>query len=298
MAYQNGFVVSIIHNGKPLREMNESGQRVVKIPFGSEYVIRVKNNHQSERAMVELDVDGTDILFGKRIIVPANRSVDIERFVDSHSTGKKLKFVSIEEGARTGEIQDPTSPNNGLIKVKFFKEIKKPSILRSTKDVSPFLDTWYSRNANDVRGDISITFATNIGGTASEAYHSQTFNSVQKEQNSMFCSASLNGLDGFPATTCCAQGATVEGGNSNQAFQESSGFDVDPYPTQICIWLRGNTNIAGKAVWEFVFESGCFYLIVNGTKNRVQHQTFHGTSFTCQLESGATISGDAYKIRT
>jgi len=291
MAYQNGFVVSVILNGKPLREVNENGQRVVKIPFGAEYVIRVKNNHQLERAMVELDVDGTDILFGKRLIVPANRSVDIERFVDSHSSGKKLKFVSIEEGARTGEIQDPSNPDNGLIKVKFFKEIPRPSITVRTKEIqSPFPDTWYTRNAGD-----RITFTSNAGGTASGVYRSQTtLDTTQKLESSMFYSANL---DSF-ATQCCAKGATVEGSSSSQTFQESSGFDVDPYPTQICIWLRGNTNTAGKTVWEFVFENGCFFLVVNGTKNRVQHQTFNGTSFSCKLESGATISGDAYTVRT
>jgi len=125
MAYQQGVVASIFINNKPVREFNFKGQRTCKIPFGSEYQIFIKNR-TSSRGYVSIDIDGTDVLGFKQLVMKPHDEIMLERFVDDLDRGKKFRFISLEEGMRTGEIQDPTNEDNGLITVTFYKEIIEP----------------------------------------------------------------------------------------------------------------------------------------------------------------------------
>jgi len=98
MGYSNGFVASIILKNKPLREFKYGGKRTVKVPFGSEYIIRLKNKSK-EPALVDVSIDGTDVLNGAELVLKAGETMDLERFVDDNSKGKKFKYISLEEGA-------------------------------------------------------------------------------------------------------------------------------------------------------------------------------------------------------
>ena len=75
MAYHNDFVLAVIYKGKVLRETNGT----VYLPYGSEYIIRLKNKH-SRTAVADVSIDGTSISQGG-FIVPAHSSIDLERFV-------------------------------------------------------------------------------------------------------------------------------------------------------------------------------------------------------------------------
>ena len=120
MGYSKGFIASIIIKGKPQREFKYGDKRTVKVPFGSEYILRLKNKSK-DPAIVEVTIDGTDVLNGSDLVLEAGQTIDLERFVDDLDTGKKFKFISLEEGASSGEIDDPYREENGLIKVKFYK---------------------------------------------------------------------------------------------------------------------------------------------------------------------------------
>ena len=64
-----GYVVVLLHQGKPVREFAEGSQKVCRIPFDSEYTIRIKNKTW-RRALVSISIDGTDVLSGgKRLIL-------------------------------------------------------------------------------------------------------------------------------------------------------------------------------------------------------------------------------------
>ena len=75
MMYAHKFAVAIKNNGKVLRERGDS----VALPFGSEYSIFLKNMN-SVRALVRIEIDGTDVTGGHQLIVPANGTLDLERF--------------------------------------------------------------------------------------------------------------------------------------------------------------------------------------------------------------------------
>lgn len=219
MAYQEGFVASVIVNGKPLREINESNERTVRLKFDSEYKIRLKNNH-NVRAFAKVLIDGTEILMGKLIMQPYG-TIDLERFVvdGNLNKGKKFKFVS----AGHSEVQDPTSKENGLIEIVFEKE-DPPSFDWCTSTCTttvtaasiPVHQTAFTTTGGILRG-------TAVGGS--------TFSNNYNAHHNLDMNMSQTDL-----------GATVEGGNSNQQFQEVNTNFNTTAPITIHIRMKGITS--------------------------------------------------------
>jgi len=111
----NNFVIAVLSNGKVLREVNGT----VYLPFNSEYSIRIKNPN-SFRVGISVSIDGTEINTHK-IIVNSHSDVDLKRMcVDGDlNSGPALKFVPISHS----EVQDPSSRENGVLQVSFYKEM-------------------------------------------------------------------------------------------------------------------------------------------------------------------------------
>jgi len=237
MAYRDSFIVSVLVNDKPLREYNSDGNRTCKIPFGSEYKLRLKNKSDA-RAMASISIDGTDVLTGKKIILGKGETVEIERFVDSLSGGRKFKFISLEEGANTGEIQDPTSEDNGLVEVKFFKE----KIIKKTIQVSGKRNN--IRRKRKLGGQCCKGTSNNFysGGTTftnNFDTNFQTFGScsggaVSTETGRSISEDSLQDSLDFESE----KGATVEGSYSSQQFNIGEYFETYAIPTTIKIYLE------------------------------------------------------------
>lgn len=121
--YSNGFVVSI-HDSKS-NVLRENKNKEVFLPFDSEYKIRLRNKHK-RKAVAEITIDGTKILGENRIIIEPNSSTDVERFcIDGDlKNGNKFKFVRADENNHHPGVQDPTSIENGNVKVRFWLEKK------------------------------------------------------------------------------------------------------------------------------------------------------------------------------
>lgn len=199
MAFQNGFILSIIHNNIPIREYNCDNERTCQVPFGSEYKIRLKNK-SGARAFADISIDGMSIFPpGEQLFIRDRQTIDLERFVMDLDGGKKFKFISLEEGEKTGEIQDPTSSENGIIEVKFHKEI----ILRPKVTVT--------------RGmGINSSFESQSFVYSSIDTPPLDFNNVS--DSTCFVSQGMSN-----------KGATAEGGHSDQKFQDINvSFNTEP----------------------------------------------------------------------
>lgn len=116
MMHSNGFVLAVKHSGQVLRELNGE----VFLPFNSEYSLFLKNTN-NVRSVCSVKIDGTDVLGGSELIVPANGSLDLERFLSSGDmeSGNRFKFVPLSDP----NVSDPTSSENGTIEVTFWKEL-------------------------------------------------------------------------------------------------------------------------------------------------------------------------------
>ena len=120
MMHSNGFIICVQDANKNV--LREIGDKVF-LPFHSEYSLRLKNNH-GVRALAEVSIDGTDVLGGSGLIVDSWDTVDLERFIvdGDLNAGQHFKFIPLGDG----EVADPTEPQNGIVKVTFWKEKPKP----------------------------------------------------------------------------------------------------------------------------------------------------------------------------
>jgi len=224
MAYDNSFVLCVLHEGSPVREIN--GQ--VAIPFGSEYKVRLKNKHGYLRAKARVWIDGRKVSGLGDFIVNAGETVDLERFLtDNLSSGNKFKFVPLSDR----RVNDPTDDNNGFVKVEFYREIDYSGFYKTPKIVpltSGDTRTWYTNDSNTGK-----SFASR--GSSSGMSPSWTGGGVSTTFTSNSC------YNGIPISNNLigAAGATVEGNHSNQSFVYGQDFQTEAFPVTLTLRVHG-----------------------------------------------------------
>jgi len=98
MMYNNKLAVAIKNRGAVLKEIDDK----VYLPYQSEYSIFIKNLHTTQ-VVVNIDIDGEDVLGGSGIIVAPFSNLNLERFVKNGNmlSGRKFKFIE-----KTDRISD------------------------------------------------------------------------------------------------------------------------------------------------------------------------------------------------
>jgi hypothetical protein len=164
MMYQEKFVTAVRVAGKILRE---SGDQVF-VPFGSEYSLVLKNKN-SLRALVRVEIDGVDATEGCSLIVPANGTVDFERFIKEGNMNEGLRFKFIE---RTKKIEDGPrgiGAEDGLIRIEFEFEQQKAAYVPGPvygPPSYPYYPLWNSTGSSPLRG---VSYSSNAGGASGSA---------------------------------------------------------------------------------------------------------------------------------
>ena len=215
--HQNGIVLAIKNaEGKVLRESTG----VVHLPLHSEYSLLIKNLNPF-RVCVDVQIDGTDVLGFNSLVISANSSTTLERFmVDGNTkTGNQFKFVPLSDSG----VQDPSSPANGVVTVTAYREdipfYAHPIHIVDTK---PY---WFGSGV-----------VTNNSVQTLSVNNTQMFNccttATQSDIGSVAYSATINHS---------AAGATVEGRTSNQKFTHTS-FVKGPWLTAISLRLMDSTH--------------------------------------------------------
>lgn len=224
--YRDKFVLSIIHNGYSMRESGYWSEKEVALPFDSEYKIRLKNkNDRSCTARVL--IDGKQVSKLGDFIINANGTIDLERFVGSSlERGKRFKFVPLDHP----DVDDPTSSNNGIIKVEFRLARKENGIKVNIGPITWKPWDWNDRNPWLVSGDPTYD------GTAGGGFVYSNITRTDGEAPITHCFSSNFASDGAEIAKASPRnvedGATVEGGRSNQSFVYSN-LDVEDFPTTI-----------------------------------------------------------------
>lgn len=179
MMFKKDFVVAIKVSGKVLREDGE----LVRVPFGSEYSILLKNLKQTQKAVVGITIDGKSVT-ENRLIVNPNSSVDLERPV-SNDEGFKFKFIE-----RTSSIESyrGIKAEDGLVVIdfQFEREIPVQTYRPGVYYRKRFLDDGFSNpiergasyNDFDVSCSLyngSVKAVNNVGITGSGSSSDQSF---------------------------------------------------------------------------------------------------------------------------
>lgn len=259
--YKQNFVMSIKVADKFLQETKDGE---VFLPFLSEYSIFLKNKN-NRRAVVKVEIDGKDILNGNQLVIPANSSVDLERFIENDlNEGRKFRFIEKTKG-----IVDYRGhqPEDGLIKISFKYEKKQElnnkfekgltPLQRAVKEINP---TWiYDSGPTSIMTDMAINskgFLNNGPNTYNELYSSQ----INIATNCGLCDERLDSMkrisldfsviddvplkDGHPFvnTHKNIEGITVKGSHSEQKFRKTFFIETDEEEYIMIIKLKGSLD--------------------------------------------------------
>jgi hypothetical protein len=229
------FVVAIKNNDKFLRDKDG----IVYLPFGSEYSIYMKNLN-SRKALVSISVDGKDILNGEKLIVNANKSIDLDCFIDKLSNNNKLKFIQFSK-----KIQDHIGDNaeNGFIRVEFQLEKEKPEVKINQIDIYHHRENYYNPFYHPIWEPMIPTYEPTW--RSNEFYcSSSTNNDVAKTvtTNSLRCAGTMSCSTVTPDSfndPLPEEGLTVQGSISNQSFIYGSIGELEDNKAVFVLQLKG-----------------------------------------------------------
>lgn len=236
MAYKEKFVAVVKCNGKVLRERKtDSGEMFITLPFGSEYTIHFKNLH-TQRAVVQVQIDGKDVLNGHQLVVEPHSDANLDGFLDlfGNNTTAAFKFIQ-----KTKEIADHRGDrlDDGMINISFAFELPAPKPSTSitwTIPVPPPYTWTYTTTCSDpkyTKGCDSISCCTSDSSISSSntSYLNQVADSDMPPDE----------LLEDNSTPQSDEGITVHGSDVNQAFATTYVGAVGNYET-IIIRLRGS----------------------------------------------------------
>ena len=233
MAYDSQFVVAILHDGHPVREINGT----VSVPFSSEYKIRLKNKHSYLRAKARVWVDGRKASNLGDFILNAGETLDLERFLDNDlDSGNRFKFVPLSDK----RVNDPTDSNNGIIKVEFYREQKPDDDWKITVNPKPWkpIKPWIGDNDGASWQSTPTVFT---GGGKGSSCRTTTIETL--------CSTSLASINYVSNSFVDPNvGATVEGGASDQSFAYGSDFLTDTFPVTLTLRIKGISHMETSTI--------------------------------------------------
>lgn len=213
--YKNNFIVCLkTKKGKILKDDNNG---VVRLPFGSEYSIYLKNLN-SRKAKVEISIDGEDVLDGNSIIVNSNEISEIKGFLKGDKAKNAFKFIEkIKEISeyRGDKIDD------GIVRVKITYEKEKI-------EMSQYIygDNWFAPNIQP-----QITYSASTQEVKSIARPSRP---------SEFLTQNCVNLDNLETNNINnTDGITVHGESINQEFEKSDIGILEENSTVIILKITG-----------------------------------------------------------
>jgi hypothetical protein len=233
MTYKDKFVAEVKHNGRILRVRDG----YVYLPFGSEYSILFKNL-DSRKALVNVHIDGDDVLDGHSLVIGPNETIELEGFMKGNVARNRFKFIEKTEQIsqhRGDKIDD------GLIRIEFAFE--KPPI-KIQEVINHYhhhhhhhrRDYWYE----PLRWTYTNSVSDNTPTPRSVNTFNATLGSADAPEN-ISANVSMSNIQ----TPISDLGITVKGSEVNQQFQYSSIGAVEDSQV-IVIQLRGSSDSGNK----------------------------------------------------
>jgi len=233
MAYSHNFVATVKVGSKILRENKE----VVTLPFGSEYSIYLKNQN-SVRAIVRVSIDGqnlSDVADGW-VIIGANQTLELERFIrnGNFDKGNRLKFI--ERTAQIEEYKGGIGIDDGLIRVEY-----KFEVTNSYPYYTTFTNTCGSLQGGQTLGNIN-TCEANFGANTLRSARIKGSSSGPSGQSRSVQAQQMNMMMKQESLDLNEAGITVAGSESNQKFGWGEWFATEDTSHVIILKLVGKVG--------------------------------------------------------
>lgn len=213
MVYSNKFIAVVVCNNQIVREIRENGNDQVYLPFGSDYSLRFKNQY-STKAVVNVEIDGKDVLDGDQLVIDGNSTSELKGFMINGKVNNAFRFIEKTQqiAKHRGDFID-----DGFIRItwKFEKQ---------------FNDCWINSTpffSQKICKDYPL-----IGSSA--VYTSQSCNTDYDTE----CFTRGN-LTDFNKTN---EGITVAGKDTHQNFQTVSVGQLEDTEYSIVIHLLGKDD--------------------------------------------------------
>ena len=239
MVYSNKFVLCVIANGEPVKELANG---TVRLAFEQEYAIRLRNKN-NRRAVAKIYIDG-EAVSGGGYVIEANNSVDIKRHYDHD---RAFKFVSLDSAEAVDFGKNGPNPDKikGIIEVQFHLE-KELQPLRCHYQLplpplrfhQPPPQLWYGSYGEGSCGQDRYTYADSVAPQSSGP-------------PVIRCTGMNAGMSaGSLASSAPPQdGCTVEGYSTGQHFY-STHLEYEETYTSLKIFLQGYEPIHSVGVVE------------------------------------------------
>lgn len=219
--YSNKMAAAIKSNGKVLREFGDE----VRLPFGSEYSILVKNLN-TVRAIVNIYVDGVDVT-GSGLVINANSEVDLERYINNGNMQQGNRFKFVERNAAI-ENSRGIKVDDGLVRIEYKYEIVSTY---TTYTYNKWNEPTYTKG-----GLLRSSSAGDHYGVACNATYSA---------NAISASVPTKGLSAHAvnvSNTVNDVGITVPGSVSDQKFQTVGWFPTELQSHSMILRLVGEVG--------------------------------------------------------
>ena len=213
MMYKNNFIAVVKNNGRILREMDGN----VRLPFGSEYSILLKNK-DSRKAVVSISIDGESVT-ENRIIVDGSSDAELFGFLEGNRVRNKFKFIQ-----KTDEIvrHRGDKADDGIVTVEYWFEERVETVRQKFETTWGKPYTWYDATTYIPR-DYTISY-----GTGDNLFSGITIHTATN------VSSSLSSNNISPD-----EGITVKGSEVNQDFNYGHTNKLENQSSVINIILKG-----------------------------------------------------------
>ncbi len=219
MMFKNNFVAVVTCQDKILREHDG----VVILPFGSDYSLKLKNL-ESKKALVNVSIDGQDVLSGSQLILHANSETILEGFLDGNDVKNKFRFIQ-----KTKEIVEHRGDriDDGIIRVEYKFEEPVSTINYNWTFPPTEINPAPQWRRND------FIYDTN----------QSTFGGFRGINSTTTADSALKGVPdcSFNAAPAQDEGITVRGEDANQHFNQGH-IGTTGESHVITIRLRGTRN--------------------------------------------------------
>ena len=181
-------------NKSLLKEYNNSDERIVYLEDGTEFQIQLFNPLS---VTIGADISINDIYLSNRLIIKPGERIWLERYLDSPN---KFIFSTYTVNGNNSEVKEAIK-NNGIIKIKFYKENKPIQIVSN-----PICSSYNDNNTYEYK------FTTTCDNTCALGSSNVSTSSINVPSSS------------FTATSCYAvlSSNTIETANYIKPKQEKN----------------------------------------------------------------------------
>ena len=244
MGYSNRFVLCILINGVPQKEL-ANGE--VHIPFGTIYALRLRNRH-NRSAAVQIYIDGENV-GGEGYKIPANDKIDIKRYADKDVT---FRFVDLESPEAIEHGKNGPNPDKikGVVEARFYLAIDQPTKVEHHHyyqtvprpyplypiGIPPYVYNGSLKSYSD--GTIGVNSYVNANDSRLGVPDAGTcYRNISKCGNKInFCCDAATVV--LPPVPSLREGATVEGHVSGQKFHQVY-MDLETDFVSVKLFIKG-----------------------------------------------------------